>query len=242
MCGRFSLNAGVEEILAAFRIFIEDKDQVIPLLYAYASQENIFPLGTALAIRKQTDARTISPMKWGFVPGTIKNEKDAAKFVRQYSTFNARSETFYKKKTFQGALLQNQFCLIPVTGFYEPVVKSGKKTGEQAFFSINEDRIFSLAGLWKVWGDERQFTILTKEPNEIIGQYHHRSPIILGPDTGDELLDSEFDFSQQDGIERFHELIARKPAAQLNVVLFPPLSKKTQASKSGEPDMLDDIF
>jgi putative SOS response-associated peptidase YedK len=42
-----------------------------------------------------------------------------------------------------------------------------------------------LAGLYDIWEDKttgkeiRSYTIITTEPNELVGQFHHRMPVIL---------------------------------------------------------------
>jgi hypothetical protein len=57
------------------------------------------------------------------------------------------------------------------------------------FFQFKDQRMFGIAGLYDVWTDEetgkeiRSYTIITTEPNELVGQFHDRMPVILQDNT-----------------------------------------------------------
>jgi len=48
-----------------------------------------------------------------------------------------------------------------------------------------DQSLFGLAGLYDIWKDKQtgkeiwSYTIITTTPNEIVGQYHDRMPVIL---------------------------------------------------------------
>ena len=74
-------------------------------------------------------------------------------------------------------------CLVPVSGFFE-----WRKPERTAFrFEVKDEPLFALAGLWDVWKnptDEtllRSFTIVTTEANELMAEVHNRMPVILKP-------------------------------------------------------------
>jgi putative SOS response-associated peptidase YedK len=52
-------------------------------------------------------------------------------------------------------------------------------------FELKDEKIFGLAGLYNVWTDPKTteklftYTIITTEPNEVVGQYHDREPALL---------------------------------------------------------------
>lgn len=81
--------------------------------------------------------------------------------------FNARIETVLKKKLFKEDASKRR-CIIPVRGFYE----WDQDHTKYRFFN---DDILYLAGLYH----ENQFTILTKEAEEIMEGIHSRMPVII---------------------------------------------------------------
>jgi len=59
---------------------------------------------------------------------------------------------------------------------------------------MRDGRLFAFAGLWESWkGDEegeiRSCTIMTTDANDLVGEVHHRMPVILPPETYDLWLD-----------------------------------------------------
>ena len=81
---------------------------------------------------------------------------------------------------------------MPVSGYYE-----WRKADKAAFrFTVGEERVFGLAGLWDRWNapDGRRlesFTIITTDPNAIAEPVHNRMPVILEPKQYDAWLDRE---------------------------------------------------
>lgn len=99
--------------------------------------------------------------------------------------FNARAESLKEKSVYQ-SILANR-CLIPATSFYE--WDSAKR---KYSFSVSSG-LFYMAGLWKA---ERQrdgstsfyFTIITTEPNSVVGNIHKRMPAIIPTNDAEEWL------------------------------------------------------
>lgn len=94
---------------------------------------------------------------------------------------NARGETVDIKPTFQYSFY-NQRCLIPATGFFEWEKAESKKIKRK--ISLNNERIFSMAGLYNVFKDNNgieyyAFTIITTEANQEMKTIHDRMPVIL---------------------------------------------------------------
>jgi len=104
---------------------------------------------------------------------------------------NAHSETAAEKPSFRKAFKERR-CLIPADGFYEWQKTNG---GKQPYhLKMRDGRLFAFAGLWESWkGDEegeiRSCTILTTDANDLVGEVHHRMPVILPPETYDLWLD-----------------------------------------------------
>lgn len=73
-----------------------------------------------------------------------------------------------------------------------------QKQRKQPFFIRRRDgKAMALAGLWEVWKPRddadadwlRSATIITGEPNELVGRIHDRMPVILPEDVWDTWLD-----------------------------------------------------
>jgi putative SOS response-associated peptidase YedK len=62
---------------------------------------------------------------------------------------------------------------------------------------MTDRSIFSFAGLYDIWKDHNNgneihsYTIITTTPNEIVGKYHDRMPVILERDNEDLWLNPE---------------------------------------------------
>jgi putative SOS response-associated peptidase YedK len=101
------------------------------------------------------------------------------------STINARSETAAKSSAYREPFRRRR-CIVPATGFYEPdKINYAKAPFPWHFFQFTDHRLFGIAGLYDIWTDKetgeeiRSYTILTTEPNELVGQVHDRMPVIL---------------------------------------------------------------
>lgn len=137
--------------------------------------------------------RLAEPMRWGLVPRWADSLAIGTQMI------NARSETVFEKPAFRG-LVKAQRCLIPTDGFYEwkdsyPVDLFGEEdTSKKPFkqphhITLNSGQPFAMAGLWEEWRGTKTFTILTGEPNSLLGTIHDRMPIIVPPDRYAEWLD-----------------------------------------------------
>lgn len=112
-------------------------------------------------------------MHCGLVPLQM---KDQAGFLKQYSTYNAKSEEIFAKRTFARAAKEGRRCLIPVTGFFEWMHVGKKKYPH--FIRKRGGGIFHLGGLYE--GDT--YTILTTAANARLALIHNskqRMPVIV---------------------------------------------------------------
>jgi putative SOS response-associated peptidase YedK len=130
----------------------------------------------------------ISRMFWGLIPHWAKDEK------RTFSTINAKAETAAELPTSRDSFRRKR-CLVPATGFYEPdKVHHTKQPFPWHYFRLTDQSMFGFAGLYDIWKDPQtgkevwSDTILTTVPNEIVGQYHDRMPVILEKDLEEECL------------------------------------------------------
>lgn len=202
MCGRYDLDATVEELTKRFGVPVRE---VSVTLAAGASADASGTASAAWNPRYNIAPRQHSPvivgdsngqsrlemMQWGLVPAWSKEAKVA------YSTINARAETLANKPAFRKPL-SGQRCLVPATGYFEWVEDAhlagervpGKQPyriqlrGEGVAGVAGVDAIFAFAGLYDVWraasGEVLQtYTIVTTRANDALSAIHARMPVIL---------------------------------------------------------------
>jgi putative SOS response-associated peptidase YedK len=169
MCGRARLANDYSEIKIRLRF---DASAPAPNL---RPSWNIPPTGDMLVATYTADGKRISEiMRWGLVPSWAKDIKIG------YSTFNARADTVTSKPGFRSAWKHGRRCLVVTDGFYE-----WRKSDKQPFaIGMADDDVMVMAGLWEEWtspaGERvKSCTVITCEPNEIVGTLHDRMPVIL---------------------------------------------------------------
>ena len=188
MCGRYSLFTPPEELEDRFDVTIE----------THEPRYNAAP-GQSLPVITDRDETTVTRMEWGLVPSWA-DERDGQ--------INARGETVHEKPTFREAFARSEGdlaagrCLVPADGFYEWVEEGG--TSQPYRVRLTGDRPFAMAGLWSQWRPEttqtglsafgngdgptaepdivETFTVVTTEPNSVVGDLHHRMAVILPPE------------------------------------------------------------
>ena len=74
---------------------------------------------------------------------------------------------------FRGSFEQGR-CVLPAAGFYE-----WDKSKEKVTFTVPGKPILYLAGIWRPFGPEQRFVILTREANASMAPVHDRMPLIL---------------------------------------------------------------
>jgi putative SOS response-associated peptidase YedK len=171
MCGRYSFS--IEDAKDVYERF-DTYNELADLTARY----NIAP-GQMNPVITSHSPNEISRMFWGLIPFWAKDHK------QKFSTINARAETAAKSPTYREPFRRRR-CIIPATGFYEPdKINYAKSPFPWHFFQFKDQRMFGIAGLYDVWTDKetgkeiRSYTIITTEPNELVGQFHDRMPVIL---------------------------------------------------------------
>ncbi len=137
--------------------------------------------------------RRISLLRWGLIPSWTKESLPGLK-PSGFKMINARSESVTEKPSFR-ELLRSRRCLIPADGFYE-----WKRVGKEKLpfcFTLTDESVFALAGLWERWKSPQgqlieSCMILTTAPNELLRDIHDRMPVILPHDAYELWLDPGF--------------------------------------------------
>lgn len=125
-------------------------------------------------------SRAVFPMQWGFrLP---KSDKPLV---------NARCETAATKPTFKDAWKSHR-CIIPASYYYEwEHFKSpdGKvKTGDKYIIQPEGSAVTWLCGLYRIEDNLPVFTVLTREPSEMLSRIHDRMPLIMPEEKIDEWI------------------------------------------------------
>lgn len=99
---------------------------------------------------------------WGF-PG----------FDKGKLLINARAESVKDRPTFADSYAARR-CVLPAAGFYE-----WDRKKEKVIFTVPENKILYLAGIYRPYGEEKRFVVLTREANASMAAVHDRMPLIL---------------------------------------------------------------
>ncbi len=176
MCGRYALTLPPQAVRQAFGY---DGKPNFPPRY------NIAPTQPVPVVVARDGARHFELMRWGFVPGWVKDLKDFPLVI------NVRSETVREKPSFRAAFTRRR-CLMPADGFYE-WHKTGKEN--RAYLFRRPDRgPFAFAAIWETWhspdgGELDTVALLNSHANGLMSAIHPRCPVLLQPGEADLWLD-----------------------------------------------------
>lgn len=167
MCGRYFWNDDAEDA------FEEDFPELAGEIHKLRAGDYT-PAMQALAVTAGAEYsagsigdNTVVPvaaqmLQWGF-PG----------FDKGKLLINARAESVKDRPTFADSFAQRR-CALPAAGFYE-----WDKKKEKVIFTLPDKPILYLAGIYRPYGPETRFIVLTREANASMEPVHDRMPLIL---------------------------------------------------------------
>jgi putative SOS response-associated peptidase YedK len=165
MCGRFALTERPGDLAKFFAVDGLD----------FPPRYNIAPTQPIVAVMEQHGRRRMALLRWGLVPGWVKDP-------RQFSlVINARSETMAEKPAFRDALKHGR-CIVPASGYYE---WQAGPAGKQPYYITRADGAPMLfAGLYASWmGPNGEVidsaAIVTTPASPDMAFLHPRMPAIL---------------------------------------------------------------
>lgn len=175
MCGRYTLTATAEELMAEFEfgepVALSPRYNVAPTQF--------MPVIRVQELENEPGPREAVVMRWGLIPSWA---KDASIGNR---TINARSETVATQASFRAAFKRRR-CIVPVSGFYEweTVEGPGGKPVKKPHLISRVGGLLGFAGLWECWRPPDaepvlSYTILTTEANPLMKRLHTRMPVVL---------------------------------------------------------------
>ncbi len=167
MCGRYAATLPPEMMVELYGL-LNSID--------YPPRYNITPTQPIPVIWEQEGRRTVQLVRWGFVPGWVKDPREFSLLI------NARAETMTEKPSFRNAV-RNTRCVVPASGYYEWMKgPDGKK--QPYYITWADGAPMSFAGLYSQWsgpdGEEVDTAcIVTVEPNLEISSIYERMPALL---------------------------------------------------------------
>jgi putative SOS response-associated peptidase YedK len=180
MCGRYAITKPPEAMRA---------------LFAYREQPNfpprynIAPTQPVPVVRLHEGARQFILMRWGFIPGWVKDPKSFPLVI------NIRGESAAEKPSFRAALIRRR-GLMPADAFYEwHRIAQGRQGESRPYLFRRRDRgLFAFAALWETWhspdGSEIDTVALVNGPaNGLMAAIHERCPVIIEPKNFEAWLD-----------------------------------------------------
>jgi putative SOS response-associated peptidase YedK len=205
---------------------------------------NVAPTSQVFAVVGDLDNRTLVNFSWGLVPRWAPDSSRAASMI------NARVETVAEKPSFRDLVSKNR-CVLPMDGYFEwkeqlrhDGMKPMKSVKQPFYFSANLESRFShrgvlaVAGLWTSWKDPNQpishvlhtVVALTTHANDMVGEIHHRMPVLL----------------DEQGVENWLDASSQRPIAELEAVpndalVVCAVSTKVNSSRNNGSELIDPI-
>ncbi|WP_186756908.1 SOS response-associated peptidase [Echinicola salinicaeni] len=169
MCERYSLGKTQQDLESRYEAELLDE---------FHPRYNIAPT-QLLPVITSDSPKGFSHFYWGITPDFAKNKPVSPKFI------NAPSETAPTKASTKSAF-QKRRCIIPADGYYS-WKRVGKKTKIPHRFTLEDNSLFSFAGIWEEFendkgGTNHTFLILTVPANKINKEFGDRMPVIFTKD------------------------------------------------------------
>lgn len=159
MCGRYFWDNDAEE---AFEEDFPELAGMARLQEKVLRTADYTPAMEVAAVVGAAGTLAADILKWGFIG-----------FDKGRLLINARAESVRTKQTFAESFAERR-CVLPAAGFYE-----WDKKKEKVIFRSPDRPILYLAGIYRPFGDEKRFVILTREANASMLPVHDRMPLIL---------------------------------------------------------------
>jgi len=177
MCGRYAAILPPEAMVELFQT-LNTID--------FPPRYNIAPTQPIVAIWQDEAGRRAHLVRWGLVPGWVKDPREFPLLV------NARSESMAEKPAFRTALRHHR-CIVPATGYYEWHTGPDKKKTPY-FITLANGEPMALAGLYSTWmgpdGEEVDTAALITVPaGPDLAHIHDRMPAIVEKPQWEQWLD-----------------------------------------------------
>ncbi|TDE08612.1 SOS response-associated peptidase [Jiangella asiatica] len=183
MCGRYVVDAGIEDLMDEFAAIAGGDLRDLGRSY------NVAPTDAVPVVLERTDqppeaTRQLHAARWGLVPPWAKDVSGGARMI------NARLETVAGKPAYRGPFARRR-CVVPASGYYEWQRLAGG--AKQPFYIHPGGGLLAMAGVFEWWRDERlppdhpdrwvlSASVLTTTPADHLAHIHDRMPAMLSRD------------------------------------------------------------
>lgn len=223
MCGRY---------VAPDEASIEREFNLVRTEWRFPASFNVAPTQEVPVVRMREDRRQGVLLRWGLIPFFARG------MAPKYSTINARIETVQTAASYRGPWKRAQRCLVVAQGFYEWQTQADGKTKVPYYIHLNDQEIFSFAGLWDASRKDDGTVIescvhLTVPANRLVGEIHntqHRMPAILVKQDRNAWLSGSADDAWA----------ALKPYPDDHMVAW-PVSKRVNTPKNNDADLITPV-
>ena len=229
MCGRYVSATAPADLAEEFHV---DEVRVEDLGERY----NVAPTLDVYAIATTNEGkRRMGSLRWGLVPGFAKDEKIGNRMI------NLRAETVVERPQFL-KLLEKRRCIVPADGFYEWQPMEGSKKKQPFYITAADGKPLAFAALWDRWTPPEQrgkdgveplrtVTLITGEPNDLVGKIHDRMVVCLPEAAWDKWLDPNTTAQEA------AELLVPMPATDMRAYPVVPLvsNVKNEGAELLEP-------
>ena len=207
MCGRYAITLPPEAVRAYFAY---SETPNFPPRFNIAPTQPI-PVVTAEA-RSSGAKRHFQLMRWGFLPGFVKDPKSYPLII------NARAEKIAGKASYRAAMIRRR-CLVISDGFYEWRRTSASGPKQPYLVRRVNDEPMGFAGPYETWSDPTggeidTACIITTSANRLMSSVHDRMPVILPREAFQAWLDV-------DGVDGETATALLKPAPENAIELIP---------------------
>jgi putative SOS response-associated peptidase YedK len=183
MCGRYGLDATVDDLAGAFEIDLIGEGVPAPL--AEARPTDAVPV---VLESERSPGRRLEAARWDLARPRQKELRRPGPPL-----INVRAETLADKF---GWAVQRRRCQIPATGYWE---WTGPKGARQPYFFHGPD-VLAFAGVYSWWRDPAKddvdpsrwvltAALLTMDAVARLAPIHDRNPVLLPADAWDDWLD-----------------------------------------------------
>ena len=201
MCGRFINISKIDKIKKNFNInnHLNKNSDIISYNIAPSQKVNL------VLLNKKID---IEPVTWGI------NFFDKKNDINRH-IINSRLETVHKKIIFKESFFKKR-CVIPFNGYYEWKIVDGNKI--PFFIHLPSLQTIFFAGIWKFFDKKKSliknFSILTKNANNLISDIHYRMPVIFDLNEAINYIEEEESILKIDFISKIEENLEFFPVSK----------------------------